>query len=183
MWAACATRPPSASKSAHEKSRRSLMFGESAVRPRTTPISSAMLARRWWAISSATGSTSTAHQLEEKTAQPIDGQTPTGRHERRRAVLADDGGTAEATARDELVTAMDRGRVGPSIEHDPPHPRACARARTSRRIGRYRCASTARPEAERHDLDRTVGVGMAEEARVRPIEGGPPSPLPRYRDL
>src|SRR5437867_219285 len=31
------------------------MFGDDAVRPRTTPISSAMLARRWCAIWSAIG--------------------------------------------------------------------------------------------------------------------------------
>src|SRR5438552_2059410 len=124
------------------------MFGESAVRPRTTPISSAMLARRWWAISSATGSTSTARRLEEKTAEPIDGQTPAGGHQRRRAVLADDGGTAETTAGDEIVPAMHCGRVWPTIEHDSPQRRARAPVRAGGRVGRYRCAPAARAQAE-----------------------------------
>src|SRR5262249_56016626 len=51
MCAAWATSRPAPSKSAHEKSRRSLMFGERPVRPSTTPISSATPASRWCAIS------------------------------------------------------------------------------------------------------------------------------------
>ena len=48
--------PPLPSNSAQEKSRRSLMFGENALRHRATPISSAMALRRWLNTSSVIGS-------------------------------------------------------------------------------------------------------------------------------
>jgi hypothetical protein len=44
MCAACATMRPRASKSAADASRRSLIFGDSALRTSTAPISSAIIA-------------------------------------------------------------------------------------------------------------------------------------------
>src|SRR5258706_324002 len=56
MWGALAMRLPSASKSAQEKSRRSLMFTEYAVCARRTPICSAIDMKRLLKTSSITGS-------------------------------------------------------------------------------------------------------------------------------
>ncbi len=55
---ALAMRLPSWSKSAHEKSRRSLILTEKAVLERVAPICSAMDIKRLLKISSITGSTS-----------------------------------------------------------------------------------------------------------------------------
>ncbi len=57
MWGALATRPPSASNSAHEKSSRSLMLTECAVFCSRTPICSAIDMKRLLNTSSMTGST------------------------------------------------------------------------------------------------------------------------------
>ena len=57
MCGAFATRLPSASNSAHEKSRRSLMFTEYAVFWSCSPICSAMFMNRLLNTSSITGST------------------------------------------------------------------------------------------------------------------------------
>ena len=56
MCGALAIRPPSASKTAHEKSSRSLMLTECAVACRRTPICSATDMNRLLKISSITGS-------------------------------------------------------------------------------------------------------------------------------
>src|SRR5262245_6237639 len=56
MCAACASWRPSSSKTAQEKSRRSLMFGENALRRSFAPISSAMPLKRCWKTSTETGS-------------------------------------------------------------------------------------------------------------------------------
>jgi hypothetical protein len=55
MCAACAHSSPSASKTAQEKSRRSLMFGENALRRSTAPISSHKPFKRLANIESCTG--------------------------------------------------------------------------------------------------------------------------------
>ena len=57
MCGAFAIRLPSASNSAHEKSRRSLMLTEYAVFCSCSPICSAMFMNRWLNTSSRTGST------------------------------------------------------------------------------------------------------------------------------
>ena len=56
MCGALAIRPPSASKTAQEKSSRSLMLTECAVACRRTPICSATDMNRLLKISSSTGS-------------------------------------------------------------------------------------------------------------------------------
>lgn len=58
MWGALAMRLPSASKSAQEKSRRSLMLTDWAVFSSRTPICSAMAMKRLLKTSRRTGSTS-----------------------------------------------------------------------------------------------------------------------------
>src|SRR5260221_14793897 len=100
------------------------MFGDSAVRPRTTPISSAMPAKRWFAISSVTGSIPLS-RLEQEAAEAVDREPPSGRDQRRGAVLVHDGGTPEPRAGREAVAAIDRPRPGAASEHhrswpDPP---------------------------------------------------------------
>ncbi len=47
MCAACAIMRPAASNSADEASRRSRMFGDSAPRSSTVPISSAIMETAW----------------------------------------------------------------------------------------------------------------------------------------
>ena len=67
MWGALAIRLPSASNSAHEKSRRSLMLTEYAVFCSATPICSAIAMNRLLKTSSMTGSTSRADRASART--------------------------------------------------------------------------------------------------------------------
>src|SRR5262245_59349134 len=94
------------------------MLGETAVRPRITPISSAMPANRWWAISSATGSTLAMLVLEQQGARLVDAQPPARGNDGRRAVLADDGRTVDAGPAAERLAMEGRRRVyAPGEDH------------------------------------------------------------------
>src|SRR5215213_3968849 len=83
MWAACARSSLVASKIAHEKSRRSLMFAEKATRWSTIPISSAAASKRLRMTSSSIGSM-TVIALQYHDAVLPRGGHPAGGHVRRR---------------------------------------------------------------------------------------------------
>src|SRR5215470_4180238 len=109
------------------------MFGDRAVRPSTTPISSAMPARRWLAISRSTGFMS--GRLEEQASQSIDGEPPPRWQERGRAVLADDRRTPQPRPHGKRVPPDDRARLAPPVEDDVATSDGRRSPVTRRRIG------------------------------------------------
>src|SRR5438046_4147374 len=76
MCAACAMTRPSASNTAQEASRRSLMLGEYAARMSVIPISSAAARSSFWRTSTVTRSmpASVSPDLERHLAQAVDGE-------------------------------------------------------------------------------------------------------------
>ena len=111
MCGALATRCPSASNSAQEKSRRSLMFTDCAVDSSVAPICSAMDMNRFAKISSRTGSAAPCRvrpRCQERAgpgagrgARPAPGSAaPAVVDDGRRAVLGDDRGPGEPARAD-----------------------------------------------------------------------------------
>src|SRR4051794_36063665 len=80
MCSACATMRPSASNSAAEQSRRSLMFDEYAPRISTAPISSAIPANALASTESVTGSSRRSLMLEHQRSDVVDLALPVRAH-------------------------------------------------------------------------------------------------------
>src|SRR5262245_30118586 len=156
------------------------MLGETAVRPRITPISSAMPANRWWAISSVTGSTLAMLALEQQRALLIDAQPPARGNNGRRAVLADDGGTGDASPAAERLAMEGRRRVrAPGENHSRGPERSWPPGARDAIEWRQR-ARRAGANPERDDLERAGGVTVSEQAAMLGHE--PPSPPRSGRD-
>src|SRR5215813_12095350 len=150
------------------------MLGETAVRPRITPISSAMPANRWWAISSVTGSTLAMLILEQQRAPLVDAQPPSRGNDGRRAVLADDGGTVDARTATECLATEGRRRVRAAGEDHALDPERSQPPRARHAIERRRRPRRAGANPERDDLERAGCVTMSEQATMLGHE--PPSP-------
>src|SRR5438552_14205678 len=120
------------------------MFGDDAVRPRTTPISSAIAASRWLAISSAIASTT--GRLQDHPASAVDAAAPSRRDDGSGAVLADDRGTGEPGTLRQVGAAPDRGLVPATAEHDGLSSDRAASRRTRWLVGREANAVAAESE-------------------------------------
>ena len=154
---ALATRPPSRSNTAQEKSSRSLMFTDCAVLASAAPICSAIDMNRLLNTSSITGSacvpiaSGARPRLDaaesSRSRRSVDLRPPAGLDDRRRVGLDDDG------------RAVDRGRP-PAALRDPRRACRAIRRRTSA------CTSS-------------TGIGGASEPRALGADvASPLSPTP-----
>src|SRR5919197_356522 len=125
MCSAWATIFPSASKSAAEQSRRSLMFEEYAPRMRTAPISSATPARALARTERVTGSRRSAIPApQHQAARLVDATGPPGRDHARGLGELDQGRPARLAARSHLPPIEHVDLDPLPLEARPPPPRA-----------------------------------------------------------
>src|SRR5512139_685385 len=166
MCAACATMSPALSKRAHEKSRRSLMLGENALRHSATPISSAMALRRWLNTSNVIGSIG-IRQFEMPAG--VDAATPARRNDRSRTRLSNDRGPTYASPDRELRARVDRASEPAACPMQPRHTRLAGWKRAKRGTRQPRTTAT-RQQTYVDDLDWPLAVGVAVQAPVRRVK-------------
>src|SRR5262249_17948651 len=145
-------------------------LGDRAVRPRTTPISSAIAARRLDAISSATGSRSRIAVLQHEATEAIDGEMPPRGHQGGGAVLADHRRTAKRRPGTQLVATVNRRPLCAAVEEDGPHRMGPGDAASRQGLARKPEAVSSRTHAKRHHLERMIGSRMPEQTPVAGVE-------------
>mmetsp|Transcript_856 Transcript_856/g.2500 ORF Transcript_856/g.2500 Transcript_856/m.2500 type:complete len:288 (+) Transcript_856:1618-2481(+) len=148
-WGAFATRPPSAAKRAHEKSRRSLMFTELAVRWRVRPICSAIDMKRWPKTPSKAGSTTASSSTTTRSSCSALGGTEMRTSPWRVTVAAQPGSRTQV----EVPMATTAG----------PSRRSPAPSRSSSKTG----ASSTQPVASKKIRQVSTGAGGVDEGGSR----------------